>query len=502
MAISNEGAFSSITQQNTPRIAAEAKTPEAVAERKAVRVAIIDDDVEIRSLLKNLFLMEGYETVEFSSAVEALPHIPNAKAKKADAWDLIVCDLMLPEIDGIGLIERLNEMAIDIPVILITANATIETAAEALKRGAFDYIAKPINFTELNVITSRAIKLRNMERAYARLQEKLTQTASCGEMVGKSDKMKGVFSLVDRVAKSDSNVLVLGESGTGKEMVARAIHTKSDRKGQPFVAVNCSAIPETLLESELFGHKKGSFTGANEDRKGLFEEAQGGTLFLDEIGDMPYMLQAKLLRVIQERKVKPVGDNKLRDIDVRIVAATHKDLAKAVQDGTFREDLYYRLCVFPITLPPLRERREDIAILSEHFLKKACKTNKIPEKCLSKSAISKLMRLRLGGNVRELENIIERAVLLTDQTVVDDCHIRIEGSSETEKRIDTLFSKLPTLDQLEREYIRYVLAETDGKKEAASEILGINRKTLYRKERSEHPSSQEELDTLEGDEAN
>ena len=445
------------------------------------RVAVIDDDPEIQALLLELFRAEQYEVSAISTGEDFL----NAARKaQSDTWDLVICDLMLPELNGIELIESLNHLNLDFPVILITANATVETAAEALKKGAFDYITKPIQFLELSIVSKRAIQLRRMEREYHALRKKVLRASSLESMVGKSARMQTVFSLIERVSKSAANVLVTGESGTGKEMVARAIHAKSNRSDQRMVAINCTAIPDTLLESELFGHKKGAFTGAHADHRGLFEEAHGGTLFLDEIGDMPLSLQAKLLRVLQERKVKPVGDNQLRSIDVRIIAATHQDLKKRVQEGKFREDLFYRLCVFPIEVPPLRERKEDIPFLSEHFIQKFCQANQVPEKALSKPALSKLLRLRWSGNVRELENTIERAVLLADGDVIDEDHIQCEGSAaDLDRRFDQLFSGLPTLSQLEKEYIQYVLAETSGKKETASEILGINRKTLYRKER-------------------
>lgn len=443
----------------------------------------------MRRLLSEVFGSEEYEVTVFSTAKEALAAIDHLTtpysqdAAHAAPWDAVICDLIMPELSGLQFIERLHEVGLQMPVILVTAHATIETAAEALKTGAFDYVTKPFNITEIKVITERAIHLRRLEMQHRALQEELRRSCSLGNMIGKSAKMQRVFDLIERVSKAPANVLITGESGTGKEMVARMIHQKSGRSSKPFVAINCSAIPGNLLESELFGHKKGAFTGAAEDRRGLFEEAAGGTIFLDEIGDMPMELQAKLLRVIQERKVKPVGDNKLRDIDVRIISATHKDLRKAIRAGEFREDLFYRLCVFPIDVPPLRERREDLVPLADHFLKKFSMGAKMPMKTLSKNALTKLLRLRWSGNVRELENTIERAVLLADGSVIEEKDIVIEGSSEADERMDAMFLQLPTLAKLEGEYIQYVLAKTSGKKEEAAGILGINRKTLYRKEK-------------------
>ncbi|MCB0363649.1 MAG: sigma-54-dependent Fis family transcriptional regulator, partial [Bdellovibrionales bacterium] len=296
--------------------------------------------------------------------------------------------------------------------------------------------------------------------------------------------MHSVFELIDRVSKASANVLITGESGTGKEMVARAIHENGLRSGKPFVAINCTAIPESLLESELFGHAKGSFTGAFARKKGLFEEAEGGTLFLDEIGDLDMSLQAKLLRVLQERKIKAVGDNVYKDIDVRIVAATHKDLGEAIKDGRFRDDLFYRLAVIPIHIPPLRHRRDDIPILARHFLQKYGSANNSPVKGFTAAAIEKLMNYRWDGNVRELENIVERVVVLTSKEMVDACDLPFSGSVDSvEDFFASAVSSLPTVSDLEKRYMKYVLEKTGGRKEKASQILGINRRTLYRKER-------------------
>lgn len=321
-----------------------------------------------------------------------------------------------------------------------------------------------------------------------------------GEMVGVSAQMQRVFSLTRKMALSSSNVLITGESGTGKELVAVRIHKTSARGKRPFVAINCSAIPEHLLESELFGHKRGSFTGAQEARKGLFEEANGGTIFLDEIGDMPIALQSKLLRVIQERVITPVGENKSRPIDVRIISATHKDLPKLVGDNQFRLDLYYRLSVVPINLPPLRDRRGDIVMLAELLLRKICERNGCSQKRFSSMAMAKLHRQAWPGNVRELENAIERAVALSEHMVIEeneigDCPWESTVESPTQRAAFELergvqesqeelpvFSKLWTMDELEKAYIHYVLTHTSDQKDKAAKILGINRKTLYRKE--------------------
>jgi transcriptional regulator with PAS, ATPase and Fis domain len=330
---------------------------------------------------------------------------------------------------------------------------------------------------------SDQLKRSNLDSApQAPMREDRHRVALGSTILGKSPKILALLDLIARVSRSHSNILISGESGTGKEMVARAIHFNSDRSEFPFLAVNCAAIPDQLLESELFGHRKGSFTGADESRRGLFEEAEGGTLFLDEIGDMPLGLQAKLLRVLQERKVKPVGENTLRKINVRILSATHKNLKSLIQEKKFREDLYYRLSVIPIHLPPLRERKEDIPELVDYFMSKHCQSLGVPLKRLLPTALAKLMRMPWLGNVRELENTLERAIVLCESRVLSDRDIQIDGEENIDVQIVYFFSQLLSLKDLERAYIQYVLEVTGKTKERAAQILGIDRKTLYRKE--------------------
>jgi DNA-binding NtrC family response regulator len=458
-----------------------------VKPQKNPLIFVIDDDLEIQNLLRKLFQLENYLVETFSTAVEAMKSLERQERTGAIECQLILCDLKLPDMDGLEFISRVNQRDWDIPVVFITAHGSVETAVEALKKGAFDYVIKPLNLSELRIITSRAIQFQDLKEDRKSLQKQLSEQQrkgdSLGQIIGKSKAIQQIFDLTRRVAKTNSNVLITGESGTGKEMVARAIHQNSPRKTESFVAINCSAIPDQLLESELFGHKKGAFTGAHENHSGLFEEAQGGTLFLDEIGDMPLGLQAKLLRVLQERKIRPVGDNQLKDIDVRIIAATHKNIRALIQEGKFREDLYYRLCVIPIQIPALRERKEDIPLIADHFLKKFCDLNRTPLKKLTKSALSHLLRLPWPGNVRELENLLERAVVLSDQEWIEEENLQIETEEKFERpSVSPLFAQLVTLEELEQSYIRYVLEVTHYSKEKASEILGINRKTLYRKE--------------------
>ena len=464
---------------------------------------IVDDDEEMRSLLRDFLHSEGLETHEFplaQLAIDALSPGGTLSADKPEGdVDLIISDIKMPQMDGLEFTSRLQKVRPEIPVILITAFGSIETAIEAMRRGSFHYVVKPFKLAEMGVNVSRALEHRKLQRDNTALRQEVKRSFSLGKVIGKSAAMKSIFDLVSRVSSATANVLITGESGSGKEMVARAIHESGPRMNKSFVAINCTAIPETLLESELFGHAKGSFTGAIQRKRGLFEEAEGGTLFLDEIGDMNPQLQSKLLRVIQERKVRAVGDNVDKPVDVRIVAATHKDLKSAIREGRFREDLYYRLSVIPIVIPPLRDRRDDIPLLAEHFLKKYSAMNNSRVKGFTKRAMAKLMGLRWEGNVRELENVVERAVVLATNELIDESDI---PTQETQSPVDFVSSAtrdFPTINQLEERYIKTILEKTAGRKDKAAQILGINRRTLYRKEREYglvHPDSPEE-ETME-----
>lgn len=440
-------------------------------------IAIVDDDGEMRSLLIDYFKAQGANPRGFSQAQDAL------NALESDPYDLVISDINMPGISGLEFTETLKRLKPEIPVILITAFGSIETAIEAMRRGAFHYIVKPFKLTDIMVHAERALEHARLKRENVTLKQEIQKSKQMGAVLGKSAGMKAVFDLVERVAQATANVLITGESGTGKEMVAREIHNLGPRKSKPFVAINCTAIPETLLESELFGHAKGSFTGAIQKKRGLFEEAEGGTLFLDEIGDMDPSLQSKLLRVIQEKKVRAVGDNIAKPVDVRIIAATHKDLKAAIKEGRFREDLFYRLSVIPIVIPPLRSRKDDIPLLAEHFLKKYSKSNASPVTHFTKRALKKLMDMKWEGNVRELENIIERAVVLATQPMIDDKDIPDVATEDPEHFFGSSTGDFPTLDQLEKRYMAVVLEKTGGRKDKAAQILGINRRTLYRKER-------------------
>ncbi len=451
---------------------------------KAKHILVIDDDDAMRSMIADFLKSEGHRVTEFSLASTALEELASTQFQE-DSIDLILSDLNMPEMSGIEFIGKFREISNQIPIILITAFGSIETAIEAIRKGAFDYTTKPFKFNEMRVTLNRALKYRELQLENQRLQSEVSQAQSFRKIIGKSPGMQEVFDLIKRVAPANANILITGESGTGKERVATAIHNEGPRRNKKFVAINCTAIPESLLESELFGHSKGAFTGALSRKKGLFEEAEGGTLFLDEIGDMNLSLQAKLLRVLQERKIRSVGDNFDRDVDVRIIAATHKDLKASIKNGTFREDLYYRLAVIPIVIPPLRHRREDIPLLADTFLKKYSLANNSKVKQISKEALAVLIDMPWEGNVRELENLIERAVVLAsgDQIEIHDLPKNHQNTSVDSFLEKTLAGRMPTLEEIEKKYFKYVLEKTGGRKEKAAQILGVNRRTLYRKER-------------------
>ncbi|MBX3022493.1 MAG: sigma-54-dependent Fis family transcriptional regulator [Bdellovibrionales bacterium] len=445
-------------------------------------VVVIDDDPEMRSMCVDQLTMDGYRVREFSDGREALVFL-NGPCADADSVELILTDLRMPEVDGISLLRNLRPKHPDIPVILMTAYASVESAVEGLRKGAFDYLIKPFKLAEMSHAVERAVLFGRLKRENRALVKEVKGKWALNDIVGKSAAIQEVFALVEQVADSSSSILITGESGTGKEVIARAIHQKSPRRDKQFVAVNCTAIPDSLMESELFGYLKGAFTGANSDKRGLFDEAEGGTLFLDEIGDMNVALQAKLLRVLQDRTIRPVGGTQHRSVDVRIVAATHKDLKKAIANGTFREDLYYRLAVIPIVMPALRHRSEDIPLLAQHFLNKYSLMNGGKVHGFAPEAVQRLLGLTWPGNVRELENLIERLVVLSKSPIIQPEAIPIGEDKNFENFFGQNVADLPSLEELERRYIHLVLEKTGARKEKAAQILGINRRTLYRKER-------------------
>ena len=376
------------------------------------KILIVDDEKSMRDVLAIMLKRAGYAVSEAGDGEEAIGQV------QKDIYDLVITDLKMPKADGLEVLKAVKEHSPGTVVLMITAFASPESAVEAMKRGAFDYLTKPFQVDEAQLIIRNALEQRRLSNENTLLKRELAGQANFSQLIGQSESMQRLFEMIKKVADSRSNVLICGESGTGKELVARAIHYHSSRSQFPFVAVNCSALPETLLESELFGHMKGSFTGAVSNKAGLFEVANGGTIFLDEIGDTTPAMQVKLLRVIQEREFRRVGGTKDVKVDVRIVAATNKALEKAVADGSFREDLFYRLDVIPIHLPPLRMRAGDIPLLAQHFLEKFAKANGKPTPTLTQDALRLLLEHEWRGNVRELENLIERAVAFSNGAAI------------------------------------------------------------------------------------
>lgn len=485
---------SSETYQET----APAKPPETQVSEKTVgkkykgHIVLIDDDVDVTSLLKALLQKENYKITSFTRATEGLEALQSSQGlnviQNPKAVDLVITDMKMPELNGLSFITQFRSIQPRIPVLLMTAFGCIDTAIEAIQRGAYQYIVKPFNFVELCITIERAIRSKQIEDENVDLRHEIELDRNRGRLVGKSRAMQEVIEIIHKVAQSDSNVLITGESGTGKDLVARAIHDRSLRRTGPFMAINCAAIPEALLESELFGHAKGSFTGATQRRVGLFEESSGGTILLDEIGDMPLPLQVKLLRVLQEKKVKPVGENEAKTIDVRIIAATHQNLPSLIREMKFREDLYYRLSVVPISIPPLRERPEDIPELAQHFLKRISQDQGARGTSFTTAAIKKLCNMKWEGNVRELENVIERAAIFCTNQRIDEQDISVTSpgmtrSPQMPSGVHFDPTHLITLEELERQYVDFILKQCGGRKDHASKILGIDRKTLYRKER-------------------
>lgn len=457
------------------------------------RIVIIDDDQEMREMLQEYLVRNNYEVIPYEDGQSAFEDISKGVVGlgySPNTIDSIITDLNMPGMDGIEFISRTKKIIPEIPILLITAFGTINSAIEATKVGAYSYVVKPFKLNEFEVSLSRAVGHSKLQKDNESLRRQVKSSWMKGTVIGKSKVMRDVMDLVERVSNASANVLITGESGTGKEVIAKAIHQSGVRKDKPFVAVNCSAIPESLMESELFGHIKGSFTGAYSDKPGLFEEAQGGTLFLDEIGDLALGLQAKLLRALQEKSIKPVGSAKTKKVDVRIIAATNKDLIAANKNGEFREDLYYRLSVIPVRIPSLRERKEDIPLLAEHFLKKYSSINNSNTSGFTPEAMKKLILNEWVGNVRELENMIERLVVLSANKFIESSEIVFTNDNPVEDFYHTSTNDWPTLDVLEKRYIESVLEKVSGKKERAAKILGINRRTLYRKEK-EYSQSRE-----------
>jgi DNA-binding NtrC family response regulator len=449
------------------------------------RILLVEDDREMLELVREHLEGEGHTVAAVGLGAEAIARL------KAEAFDIVLTDLRLPDVDGMEVLQASRETQREIPVILITAFGTIETAIQAIRQGAYDFVTKPFALDEISLLVGKAWEARRLREENRRLREEVAGRYRLHNLLGRSPAMQSVFALIRQAAPGDVNVLITGESGTGKELVAKALHFNSPRADRPFVPINCAAVPASLLESELFGHVKGAFTGAVGSRHGLFREAHGGTLFLDEIGDMAPELQAKLLRTIEDRSVRPVGSDQVTPLDVRIIAATNQDLPARIRTGQFRDDLYYRLAVIPIQLPALRERKEDIPLLAEHFLSRAITASGKQVSGFTPETMTVLLRHPWPGNVRELENVVERAVTLTASGTITPEALLLDASVSPPTALSLAqLPRRPTLQELTDEYVSLVLQETDGDKARAAELLGISKRTLYRWDR--HPAPPDE----------
>jgi two-component system, NtrC family, response regulator HydG len=447
-------------------MATSTETPLAAKTRG--RILIVDDELVVRDSLSKWFISEGYTARPVGGAREALEAIQQAE------YDIALLDIKMPGMDGMELQARLRDADADLTVIIMTGYASVDTAVQALKRGAYDYITKPVDPDELSHLVSNALEHKRARREVTRLRENLQEVFPSTELIGRSPAMKKVVELIEMVAPTDATVLITGESGTGKEVVARSIHAAGPRRYMPMVAIHCGALTETLLESELFGHEKGAFTGAQYRKKGKFEVADGGSVFLDEISDISLKTQTDMLRVLQEKEIVRVGGNQPTKVDFRCIAATNKNLESLVKAGTFRPDLYYRLHVFCIDLPPLRERREDIPLLVNHFLNKFCTATSRPVLQIAPEALEALMRHEWPGNVRELENAVERALVVSRGTEIRPSDFSFQFQIE-EPRAEK------TLEDVERAHIERILRETQNNLSRAARILDIDRTTLYNK---------------------
>ena len=434
---------------------------------------IADDDQVARELLAEALSREGYRVAVASSGEQCL------RMAEAEPYDMALVDLRMPDLDGLDVLKQLAVIQPDLPVVILTAFAAIDTAIEAMSAGAYDYLSKPFRLEEIRVVVRRTLEARRLARENLQYRQELRTRWGFDNLVGQSHQMAEIYKLVARVANLDTTILIQGETGTGKELVARAIHEASPRAGRPFVVVDCAALPEALFESELFGHERGAFTGALTARRGLLETSAGGTCLLDEIGELTAPLQAKLLRVLQERAIRRVGGNDPIFVNVRVVAATNRDVAKLVAEGGFRDDLYYRLNVVTITVPPLRERSSDIPLLTQHFLEKFAHSAKRPVKRLAPDALALLTGYHWPGNVRELEHVLERAVALSSSEALlpDDFPTHLRSAPESAPRLP---AARMTLDEVKRWYVNTMLEEAGGNKLRAAELLGIDRRTLYR----------------------
>jgi DNA-binding NtrC family response regulator len=439
-------------------------------------ILVVDDEESMGKFMQIMLQKEGYEVTPALSGSEAL------KQLKLKDYDLVIADLMMPAMNGLKLLSEVKQYDPQIDFIVMTAFASVDTAIEAMKKGALDYVTKPFKVDEIKLAISRSFERKELKAENQELKRRVKQEFSLDAFVGNSAEIAKIKQMVEKIALTESTVLLLGESGTGKELIARAIHSYSNRADCPFVSINCAALPENLLESELFGHAKGSFTGAIKDKEGLFKVADGGTFFLDEIGETSQAIQVKLLRVLEQKEITPVGETKPINVDVRLVAATNQDLEQKVKANQFRPDLFYRLNVLPVSIPPLRQRKEDIPLLCRHFLHKHCQRLNSKDKTLSPEILLYLVNYSWPGNVRELENILERAIILSSGNKItpEDLPPQVlQAEAPTFVQAET--PTHPNLEELEKAYIFWVLNQNEWNKSRVAQVLGIDISTLYRK---------------------
>jgi DNA-binding NtrC family response regulator len=437
------------------------------------RILVVEDEEKLRRVIELQLTVAGFEVDKAGNAEEGL--------KVVDRADLVLTDLKLPNMDGLEFLHLIRRQNTQVPVVMMTAYGSVETAVEAMKAGATDFLLKPFSLDHLMQVVYKALEMRELREENRELKAALGRRYEFDNIIGRSGSMQEIFATIERVAPSRATVLLTGESGVGKDLIARAIHFHSPRKDKPLVKINCTAIPENLMESELFGYEKGAFTGAQTTKPGKFEQADSGTVFLDEIGDVPGPIQVKLLRVLQEREFERLGSNVTRHIDVRLVAATNQDLRAALEQGTFREDLYYRLNVVPINIPPLRERKQDIPFLANHFVHKLAPDTGTRVESITDAGMEKLVAYHWPGNVRELENVIERSLVMANGTQLDAADIKLEDAPSRRQQSGDGTHFLPegmTLDQYEQDLIREALKRADGNKSQAARLLGLTRNAL------------------------
>ncbi len=450
------------------------------------RVLLAEDDEAVRKAVQGVFTDAGFVVEAAQDGQDALERYQAAVAAGRNV-DAVVADINMPRMDGLELLDRLKDLDPEVLVVFVTAYSSVDSAVSALRKGAYDYLTKPFRNDHLVQVVKNAVKQRALFAENRTLRREIERHYGFQEVVGRSPAMAAVFRLIERAAPSTATILIRGETGTGKELVARAAHHASDRSGKPFVSINCAALPEGLLESELFGHVKGAFSGAVADSPGLFRAAQGGTLFLDELGEMPLAIQAKLLRVLEAREVRPVGGTQSLPVDVRIVSATNKDLLAEIEAGRFREDLYYRCAVVEVEVPPLRARPDDIPLLARHFLARCAREREQPERKLAPEALAALLAYPWPGNVRELANAIEHAAVVAGDSILPaDLPARVREYAAAPHEAGTAAPPLPgdetlTLAELERRHVLALLAREGGDRRRAAELLGIDLSTLYRK---------------------